>query len=422
MLKLFYSCLSTLLFPFVFFGAVASKKLRIGLFDRLMGGSWNDIPEGPSIWIHAASLGELQGVLPLLKGIKERFSERIVITTTSVTGLEKARSLPEVSAAALLPYDHPIFISQLLRRIRPSLVLLFETEIWPNMLLGLKASKAPVILVNGRISDRTFPMYRRLRALLSPLLQVISVALVQTNEDGRRFKELGVKNFRISGNTKYDIPVSDQDEQAKTLRQELGVPDYVQLLICGSVRPGESEIFLESFNQLRYHFPDLRLVIVPRHPERFEAEYSLMTATGLRVSRRTAPQADAELYLMDSLGELRMAYAASEVSFVGGTLVNIGGHNPLEPAALQKPILLGPYTQNVRDLAEELLEAGGAILVIDSEDICAAVRKLLSDPSAYSQVAQAAYQVALQHRGAIGTVLAYIDQIVARREEMHALR
>ncbi len=410
--RIFFGTVSTLAFPLVFLWALLNKKLRVDIQERLLFGNWIALELERCIWIHAASVGELQGVTPLLSKIRAKTSDPIIITTTSLTGRERASQLPEVGSALLIPYDHPFLIAAAIRKVKPRLFLLFETELWPNLLLQLDKAGVPIALINGRISDQTFPDYVRFKFLVKPLLQTFTKCLVQSSKDRTRFELLGSTNVKIEGSTKYDIDLRDISKEADKLKEDLKCPKDAKLLVCGSVRPGESEIILDAFKRLHSRFPELRLLIAPRHPDQFEVEAKNAAAAGYVVSKRTDPKENAEVFILDSLGELKTAYAASTISFVGGTLVNVGGHNPLEPASFSKPILLGPHTQNVEEIADELEESGGAIRVNGSFELSTEVSRLLADDNYLAVVGKHAFEVLKCHSGAVARIMEELSPLL----------
>jgi tetraacyldisaccharide 4'-kinase len=408
----FYGLCSTVALPFAISFAISNEKLRNRLKERFLGGDWPTVNFESSIWIHAASVGELQGVKPLLEQLCKLTSDPIVITTTSNTGRDYAASFKEVAHSLLVPYDHPWLISVAIRKLKPKCFLLFETELWPNLLTQLRIHSVPLVLINGRISDKTYPTYLRLKPMLEPALRVVSKCLVQTEKDKRRFIELGGREVTAVGSTKYDSQIPDLTAQANSLLKDFDFPESSKLIVAGSVRPGESEIILKSFKDLKAKFPEIKLLLAPRHPERYEAEATLVNESGLKLSRRSALVSGADVYLLDSLGELKTAYAASTISFVGGTLTNIGGHNPLEPAMFKKPMLIGPFTQNVEQISNDLVENGGAIRVVDSQSFTAALNQLLIDPNYSQSVGENAFRIFANHQGALAKVLTEITPLL----------
>lgn len=412
--RIFFGTISTLALLILIPVALLSRKLRVQIGERFLGGDWRGLNLSHSIWIHAASVGELQGVTPLLNKIRAVTTDPIIITTTSVTGKSKAASLPGVYRAMLVPYDHPLLIGLAIRKIKPRLFLLFETELWPNLLLQLENFNVPSVLVNGRISDRTFPNYFRLKILVKPLLLSLHRCLVQSSKDKVRFEALGALDVKIEGNTKYETDLIDLATKGARLLKDFRTPAHVDLLVCGSVRPGESDIIYPAFRALKVKFPNLRLLIAPRHSEQFEVEAENALRFGFSVSRRTAPEIDADVLLLNSLGELKSAYSISTISFVGGTLVPVGGHNPMEPASFGKPVLIGPYTQNVEEICQELVDSKAAVRVSQTNDFVREVEKLLIDRLYLADVGKRAGKVFLCHTGSVERVFGEIRPLLNR--------
>jgi len=393
---------SWLLLPFFLVFAAFSNKLRTSIPERLGFGGWNDFSSKRSIWIHAASMGELEGVRPFIKELRKRSSLPIVITTTSQTGRKKARELEGVLYVELLPVDVPTLLARVVAKIDPAVFFNFETEIWPNLFSILAWRSVPIVVVNGRISDKSYSTYRTIRSLIRPFLEKISLAFVQSQVDKERFHELGVSEGRlaVAGCTKFDSPVQAASDNTNRLRAELKIPEDATLLVCGSVRPGETEIILRVFKGLKDQFPNLKLLLAPRHPERFLDEEKLVQSFSLSLSKRSAATEAAEVFLLDSLGELKDAYSIGDLCFVGGTLVPIGGHNPMEPAQFGKPVIFGQYTGNVKDAARDLKGAGAAREVEGEAALKSVLCEILTDRSLQLAMGQAALSVSSRHVGA----------------------
>ncbi len=398
---------ATVLLPLAVPAALLSRKLRPHLSERLGGGRWRSLSPEPSIWIHAASLGELQGVIPFLKELRSQNKSRIVLTVTSLTGREKALELDGITFAALLPADHPFFIRRVFDRIQPKAFFVFETEIWPNLFSALERRGVSRFVVNGRISDRSFPGYKRWRFLFRPFVKNFTKCFVQTDRDRTRFITIGFPPAQtiVAGSTKYDSGDTSLTILPGNLRKELLIPPGSRLIVAGSVRPGETEIVLDAFERIKARHSNVRLLIAPRHPERFDEEARIVESRGFALSRRSAPADAAQVFLLDSLGELRSAYACGELCFVGGTLVDIGGHNPMEPALFGKPIILGPHTQNVADAAEDLITRGAAFRVSNAEEFSAACLTLLGSLDKLTTASKASESVVRTHKGAVQRIL-----------------
>lgn len=367
-----------------------------------------------AIWFHGASLGEVSGLAPIaaaLKGVAPHFA-----TTTSTTGKAEARKRGVAEEVRLLPLDHPLFISRLLDTVRPRLFVLAETELWPNLFLALAHRGIPLAVVNARISNRTFPRYRAARALFAPLLAIPQLILAQTERDRERYVALGAPEARVkvTGSTKYAQPTLRQlADDAERLFLKFGMRRDAPLAVFGSVRPDEDEATVAAYLGAVKEFPALQLIIAPRHPERFDAVAELLRRAGLRFIRRTQQAGErAQVLLLDTIGELVEAYSIATLSFVGGTLVPIGGHNPLEPAAFGSPVFVGPHYSNVTDAVDELLEAGGISIVDGADSLQQQLVRLLRDPVARARQGEAACAVWERNSKALGRVVPELQALL----------
>jgi 3-deoxy-D-manno-octulosonic-acid transferase len=381
------------------------------------------------LWVHAVSVGEVRLALPLIARLQERFPNLPIHLTT---GTSTGRRLAEAKAVdggpagrfsvSQFPFDLPGPMSRLLARLRPRAVLIMETEIWPNLLRLSGEAGVPAVLINGRISNRTYPRYRLVRRFLRRALRHIRAFGMQSEEDARRVRDLGAppERVRVTGNLKFDLPVPSAD--AATVRRQLGLPPGTVLFVAGSTAPGEEEPVLEAFRALRAVAPGARLLLAPRHPERFRRAGEALRAAGLRVTSYstltesvperapdTAPSGtgfvEYDALLVDAVGVLPTLYAAADLVFVGGSLVPRGGHNILEPAALGKPVLFGPHMENFREAAQALTAAGAGLVARDGRELGALAVRLLLDAPARKVASEAARLVVERNRGALeGTV------------------
>lgn len=386
---------------------------RAGLGQRL-----GRLPEGlpeDAVWLHAASVGEVQAAVPLIQALAGRGP--LLVTTNTPTGRETLRRrCGEGIAHAYLPLDTPGATSRFLARLQPRAAVLVELELWPNLLQGLVARGVPVVLANARLSARSLVRYRRLGALLRNACRSLTAVGAQTAEDAERLAALGVPPARITvtGNLKFDqAPDPRQVAEGERLRAAIGAERPVW--VAASLREGEEAAVLEAHRAVLARHAEALLIAVPRHPERFEPLARRIAETGLGCVRRAAgalPDAGAPVMLADTMGELPVFLAAGDVVFVGGSLVPVGGHNPLEPAALGRPVLMGPEVVNVRAIDALLGEAGGRIRITDAGTLAGAVAGLLADPRRRRQAGEAAAAVVAAHRGATARTLALIDGVV----------
>jgi len=322
--------------------------------------------------------------------------------------------------------DWQVICRRYLNRIRPDVVLLVETEIWPNFILSAKDLEIPVALVNGRISDQSFHRYVKVRFLIQPLLDSFAHFCMQSQQDLTRIRSLGPPEDRTSctGNLKFDY-IASVDSSNEPLKQ--AVSNILKaspgncLLICGSTRPGEEELILSSFRNLREEFPDLKLMIAPRHPHRGAELREMLRGGGLRLVQRsrddleTAEKGSADVLLLDSIGELASMYEIADLVFIGGSLVPKGGQNIIEAAACGKPIVFGPHMDNFRQVARSFREAGAAIQLSVSTELEAELRLLLQNPAKMNQLGQRALTVIEQNRGAVKRTIEAIEPFLIQR-------
>ena len=371
------------------------------------------------IWVHAVSVGEVQAAESMIRALLELYPEySILMTTVTATGAAHVRELFDGEVEHVYaPYDLPDVVSRFIDRVRPRLAIVMETELWPNLFRVCRRRNVPLLLVNARLSDRSLTGYRRFRRLIGKTLDAVTQIAARTPLDAERFRELGAdpERIRVSGNLKFEqhLP-SGLYEKAALLRQEWGVNRHVW--IAGSTHEGEDELILDVFREIRKDIPDCLLVLVPRHPERFAAVAELCRRRGfpsvLR-SERLPCEPDTAVFIGDSMGELLMFYAAADVAFVGGSLVDIGGHNLLEPAALGIPVVTGTHVGNFSGVCELLLSAGACQQVRNTSELEDTVRSWLLDAGERHRVGEQGRTAVEQNRGALTMVLGMIDACLA---------
>ncbi|MEK8090792.1 lipid IV(A) 3-deoxy-D-manno-octulosonic acid transferase [Thermithiobacillus plumbiphilus] len=362
----------------------------------------------PPIWVHAVSVGESLAAVPLVQALRARYPEHpILMTTVTPTGAEVVQQrLKGLVRHVYAPYDLPFAVRRFLKRNRPLLGIVMETEVWPNLYHAAACLRVPMALVNARLSDRSSKGYRRFIKLIGPALRDLALIAAQSEDDAARFRALGAGNVYVTGNLKFDLP--DQSEsfvQGRALRRAWGGR---QVWVFGSTHEGEEALALDVLDGLRTRFPDLLLVLVPRHPQRFEAVAALIEARGLsfvRHGRKEVPQSHHAVLLGDTLGELSGFYAAADVVTVGGSFVPVGGHNVLEPAALGKPVSFGPYMHNFREIRAKLLAADAGIEVPDAQALQRRLQDWLAQPQAAQAVGANGMAVVDANRGALAWTL-----------------
>ncbi|MFZ5483293.1 MAG: lipid IV(A) 3-deoxy-D-manno-octulosonic acid transferase [Pseudomonadota bacterium] len=373
------------------------------------------LPPGPVIWLHTVSVGETRAAAPLVRALRAACPEAtLLLSHTTPTGRATGRELfgPDL-VQAYLPYDVPNAIDRFLDRTHPDLCIFLETEIWPNLYARCAARRCPVFLVNARLSERSARGYRRVAGLIRPALASLAGLAAQTEADATRLAALGARAPQVTGNLKFDVtaPPGTETRAAELRAQFAG--RFV--FLAASTREGEEKLLLDTCLELGV--PELLLVIVPRHPQRFDEVASLLESRGVDTVRRsTGAQVDhdTEVFLGDSLGELAAYYAAADVAFVGGSLLPLGGQNLIEAADMGCPVLIGPHTWNFLEAAEQAVAAGAARRVSDPEDLARQVKLLYRDPALRAAMSAAGRQFSATHKGATDKVMAMLRPALPR--------
>jgi 3-deoxy-D-manno-octulosonic-acid transferase len=396
--------------------ALLARWVRRG-YGGTLWPRWSRFEEGlpaePRCWIHAVSVGEAAAAVPLVHAIRRRWPElSIVVSTVTPTGARVVtRELDGVATHRYFPLDFPGPVRRALSAVQPLFFIGLETELWPNFLRALGRRGIPSMIANGRISDRSFRRYRLVRPFLARVLSDVTVFAMQSAEDARRIMALGAPAARVivTGNLKADARPQPAANPEWTTR--LGL-ERRSLWIAGSTHRGEEALIVDAYLELKTRFPNLTLLLAPRHPERAAEVERLCRSHGVSVVRRSALPSGGigeAVIILDTVGELAALYTLAEVVFVGGSLVPSGGHNMLEPAQRSKPILFGPHTENFRESAALLLSAGGAIVVKDALDLVREIEKLREEPALGRQMGEAARAAVASRQGALDTTLALIE-------------
>ncbi len=403
-----YSLLATLsvlaAFPVFLLASLREPEIRRGIRERL---GW--VPMSPSgspspVWVQAVSVGEVQVARQLLAELEPRLPGWPVLLSSTTPGGRRlaGRSLSERRRACTFPLDLPAIVGLSLRRIGPRALILMETEIWPNLLLECARRGIPVFLANGRISDRSLPRYAFFRPLLRRVLREMTLLCMQTEVDAERIRYLGADpdRVRVTGSLKWDLPVPGTAPEA--LRESLRVPAGAPVLVAGSTSEGEEEEILAACEEVRRRSTELRLILAPRHPDRFGRVASLLAQRGVSFSRRSEGGGlqTVSTLLLDTLGELGQIYAVGTACFVGGSLVSRGGQNLIEPAAAGRPVLFGPRTENFADAARRLVEAGAGFRVTGAPTLAAELHRLLTNPTACEEAGRRGLELVARNRGA----------------------
>lgn len=372
-----------------------------------------------TLWIHAVSVGEAQAAEPLVRQLQATYPERrILITTTTPTGANHvAKLFGDRVEHCYFPLDLPFAINRFLDRVRPALLLMMETEIWPNLLQACAQRGIPSLLANARLSQRSADRYARFAGFSRQVFAQIGQVAAQSDADGARFQRLGVPGERIqvTGSLKFDLTLpASLFEQAEVLRRSLGLQRPVW--VAASTREGEEPLILEAQRALQRQLPGVLLVLVPRHPERFDGVDALCRREGFQVQRRSQAERCAsatQVYLGDSMGELPLLLAAADAAFVGGSLVNLGGHNVLEAAVLGKPVAFGPFMYNFAEISRLLLQEGAARQVGGAEELGAVMLRWLDDAEERHRVGERGRQVVERNRGAGARLFALVQRVLS---------
>ncbi len=368
------------------------------------------------IWLHAVSVGETLAAVPLVKALQAKYPDhRLLITCMTPTGSERiTAAFGDSVDHCYAPYDAPDAVARFLKRVQPKMLIIMETELWPNTVAACCKRQIPVILANARLSEKSARGYGRVSGLSSPMFAQLTAVAAQHGDDGVRFTALGLpaENLHISGNIKFDLDLSIQIRQsAAALRQQWSGSSQRPIFLAASTHRGEDEIILQAFSLIKQSVNDALLVLVPRHPERFNQVGDLCLEAGFSLARRSNNDLTdtADILLGDTMGELMTFFGACDIAFVGGSLVANGGHNMIEPAAWGKPTLSGLSVFNFAEVSRLLAEAGGLSLVEDAAALAEAVIALIKNPEQAQQMGRQAQQVAEANRGALDRLLVVID-------------
>jgi 3-deoxy-D-manno-octulosonic-acid transferase len=372
--------------------------------------------ESVAVWVHAVSVGESLAAMPLIHALIDRHGERrVLVTTTTPTGSARVRAqLGERVLHSYAPYDLPDVVARFLARMRPQQVVVMETELWPNLFHALAQRGIPLTIANARLSPRSFRGYSRVRGFAAATLADCTRIAAQSEADAQRFRSLGAPRVGVMGNIKFDMAVPEAQLQlGRQLRAALGAqrPTW----IAASTHEGEEEAVVAAHRSLLQTHPNALLILVPRHPQRFDSVARMVEKSGLSLQRRSALRLEAtpadapQLLLGDSMGEMFAYFAAADVAFVGGSLVPVGGHNVLEPAALGLPVLFGPQMHNFIAARDLLLEAQAALQVADADALTVQLAALLGDPARRAAMGAAGREAVAANRGALQRLLALLD-------------
>lgn len=424
-MRAFYTFAMFLLTPLILYRLLARGLRMPGYYTRWRErfGQFKPPEFTNSIWVHAVSVGEVNAAAPLIEALRARYAGTLlVVTTVTPTGSDRVRQLWDDRVFHVyLPYDLPGAVEGFLRRIRPQLAVVMETEIWPNLFLGCADRGIPVVVANARLSDKSLRGYGPVRPIIRAAIRSVSFVAAQSQQDADRMLALGARpeRLRVVGNLKFDLAVPQcLFEHAQALRVQWGAGRPVW--IAASTHEGEELAVIEAHSRLLNRFPDALLLVAPRHPERFKPMVQLCRSYGFTTRTRSeddAPDEHSQCFVIDTLGELVNFIACADVAFVAGSLEAIGGHNVLEPAALGVPVVVGPHTFNFEEVTDLLLERGAALRVSDSEALSRTLVQLLLDPGRRQAMGAAALETVQHERGAVERTLELIGRVLRGETE-----
>lgn len=411
LVRIVYTLLLALASPLLLFGLYKSKpnkpkfgsrwKEHFGITPKLKS---NDKP----IWIHAVSVGESIAATPLIKALKEQNPEQsILVTTTTSTGAEQIAKLGDLIEHRYMPIDFGFAIKGFLKAVQPKQMLIIETELWPNTLHNVHKAGIPITVVNARLSEKSCQNYAKIQRLFNQLHPCLTQVLCQTDSDAKRFERLGVekKKLSVTGSIKFDIQISEQvKQQGQQLRAQLG--NDCPIWIAASTHKGEDEQVLDAHRQVLKSHPNALLVLVPRHPERFDDVFTLCQQQGFNTVRRTSTHAvetDTQVYLGDTMGEMLTLMGAVDICFMGGSLIGdkVGGHNVLEPAALGVPIINGPSFFNFKEIVHEMKQNNLIKIVKNEDELARAIVALIKDVAAHERITSELAHFMLANSGSL---------------------
>lgn len=424
-MRFLYSLAWSLALPFVILRLWLRGKQEPGyrqhISERL--GWYQAIDTRKFIWVHAVSAGETRAAEPIIRALLQAYPQHHILLTHMTpigrsTGQSLFANVADRVTQTFIPYDINWMIRRFLRHFKPTICVLIETEVWPNLIAQCKAASIPVTLVNARLSDRSLKKALRLSRLILPAAQAIDYVAAQSGPDAERLRALGVRDICVTGNMKFDVtPPPLMAERGAKLRAYF---EQRPVFICASTREGEEALIVDAF--MRLQLPRALLIITPRHPQRFEQVASLLSQQQLRFVRRSTLDLnqeelpippDTQVFLGDSMGEMYMYYAASDLAFVGGSLVPLGGHNLIEAFAMSRPVITGPHTFNFSEITEQAIDADCAQRASDADNVMQRAQALLDDSAKRQAMGAQAHAFFLQHQGATDRTMRAIEKFIA---------
>ena len=432
LLNLIYAALMTAVMPVVLYRMLVQGKYRAGWGQKLFGTLPRPAEGEQCLWLHAVSVGEVVQLRPVVAGLRQAHPDlRFVISTTTSTGWEVARQSFPDDRVCYFPLDFTWAVRRSLQRLRPVALVLVELELWPNLIRAASRQDVPVVLINGRLTEKSFRGYRRIRFLLRGILQKFDTLAMQNETYSARIRQLGApaERVQITGSIKFDAIETDRNNpRTLEIRRSFGIADDELIFLAGSTQSPEEAYAIDAYQELKSIFPNLRLLLVPRHKERFEEVARLISERGLPLFRRsettnaTANTSPQPVLLLDTLGELSACWGVADVAFVGGSLTNRGGQNMIEPAGYGAAILFGPNTHNFRDVVDDLLRNEAARVVHGPGELTATVREFLESPQQRQELGQRAQRLVVEQRGATARTVELISGAIGQRTTLRLAR
>jgi 3-deoxy-D-manno-octulosonic-acid transferase len=400
--------------PVILFKLITVPKYRGGMtqkLGRLRKSVMKAVTGSRPIWVHAVSVGEVMAAHPLIRELKKKYPHRkLILSTVTVTGNFTARRrVPEADAVFYFPFDFPWIVRRVIQGINPQIVLVAETELWPNFFRELKRAGIPSAVINGRISPNSHRNYRKFKVFFRQVFDNVTLFCMQSEADAVRIRDIGAdpEKVMVTGNLKFD------QKLPKNTSAPVSIPSGKKVITAGSTHRGEEAALLEVFKRLREKFPELLLILAPRHPERFDEVEGLINKAGYDCQRRTKLKGIVkDVLLLDTIGELRSFYSLCDIAFIGGSLVKVGGHNLLEPAAMKKPVIFSRYMFNFKEISEALLSAGGGVMVKDKAELYVQIDNLLSDKELARTMGERAFSVIEMNSGAARKTIDAVGRLI----------
>ncbi len=411
--------------PWIVYPAITKGKYREGWLQKLFGLVPRRHSEAPCVWLHGVSVGEINVLATIIDELQTRFPEfDYVVSSTTKTGFDLATTKFQGQTVFYFPFDFSWAVRNVLRRLNPDVLILGELELWPNLIRIADSHSVDVAVVNARLSENSFQGYKRIKPIIKRALQRIALLAVQTDEYAERFRALGVRNESISitGSTKFDgAETNRHNSKTRALARLAGIRQTDRVFLAGSTQDPEEALALQTFRALKDAHADLKLILVPRHPERFNSVAQLLRESGLPWSRRSelTEGSNAErILLVDTIGELGAWWGAADICYVGGSMGDRGGQNMIEPAAYGSAVSFGPNTKNFRDVVRMMLDSESAVVVTDGDELTQFVRRHLTDDAHYSAMCHRAAALVRKNSGALARTIDQLAPLLSRRIQL----